>query len=77
MKDTAVGFIVNAWQNKHTSTSAIVLFAATAIGVLWPQHKDKMDEIARAAIMYGLLTAGDAKASVQVQPPANSILAKT
>lgn len=69
MKDSLLNLIVRAWQNKHTSTSAVVLFVATVVGILWPQHKDKADEIARAAIVYGLITAGDARASMPANKP--------
>lgn len=59
-------FIIKAWENKHTSTSALFLFAATAVGIVWPKYKQQADEIARAAVIYGLIAAGDAKLSQQV-----------
>lgn len=65
---TVVEILINAWRNKHTSSSAIVLFVATTVGIIWPKIKPQADEIARAAIIYGLITAGDAKSSVQLPP---------
>lgn len=65
MKDSVVGILSRALDNKHTSTSAIFLFAATVIGVIWPKYKAQADEIARAAIVYGLVMAGDSKPSGQ------------
>lgn len=56
--------IINAvFNNPHTSWSAIALFAATVAGILWPKIKPQADEIARAAIVYGLIRAGDAGAA--------------
>lgn len=60
--------LATAWQNKHTSSAAIVLFLATTVGIIWPEYKDKADEIARAAMMYGLITAGDARATTPPPP---------
>lgn len=61
--------IAQAWANKHTSTAAIILFVASVVGVMWPQYKAKSDEIARLAMFYGLLSAGDAIASQPKEPP--------
>lgn len=63
MKSSLMDWLIRAWQNKHTSTSAIVLFVASVAGVIWPQYKPKTDEIARLAMFYGLVMAGDAQAS--------------
>lgn len=54
--------------NPHTSLSAVVLFTAAAVGVIWPQYKDKAQEISNLAIVYGLIRAGDAKPA-QPEPP--------
>lgn len=62
-------FITVAWQNKHTSTSAIFLFGATVFGIVWPAYKAQADEIARAAIVYGLIAAGDARALPPTDKP--------
>lgn len=68
--NSIVKFVTAAWQNKHTSTSAIFLFGATVVGIVWPKYKGQADEIARAAIVYGLIAAGDARAV----PPADKPL---
>lgn len=60
--------LATAWQNKHTSGSALVLFAATAVGIIWPEYKAKADELARAAMFYGLIMAGDARATTPDTP---------
>lgn len=67
-----IDLVVTAWSNKHTSGAAIALFVATVIGILWPQYKTQADDIARAAIVYGLFRAGDASASY-TKPPTTSI----
>lgn len=51
--------LLSVWQNKHTSTAALVFFVCSAIGVLWPDLKEKMNEVASLAVAYGLLQAGD------------------
>lgn len=62
----------NVIANKHTSTAALVFFALGVAGILWPNQKDKLDEISKLAIMYGLLSAGDAgKGQQPVFPPTN------
>lgn len=66
--NTLTSLLATAWQNKHTSTAALVLFGATAVGIIWPEYKGKADEIARAAMMYGLITAGDARATTPDLP---------
>ena len=63
MKDQLSTLIVSAWNNKHTSTAAVILFVCSTVGILWPAWKDKMDEISKAALFYGLLRAGDASAT--------------
>lgn len=63
-------FISSAWNNKHTSSAAVILFIASAVGVIWPKYKPQSDEIARLAMFYGLIRAGDAMASApRVQDP--------
>lgn len=62
-------FIVKAWENKHTSTSALFLFGASVVGIIWPKYKSQADEVARAAIVYGLIAAGDARLSQPTKNP--------
>lgn len=56
--------LVNWWQNKHTSGAAIGVAVITVASIWFPKYKSQLDETARALIVYGLLQAGDAKASV-------------
>ena len=55
--------------NPHTSWSAVVLFIAAVVGIIWPTVKPQADEIAKLAIVYGLIRAGDASQSQQVTKP--------
>lgn len=76
MKESVGNIIVRVFENKHTSFSAVFLFAATVVGILWPKYKAQADEIARAAIVYGLVMAGDSKASPPaptIQPPVTKL----
>jgi len=52
-------WLKHALASPHTSFSAILLFFASVVGVLWPEYKAKADEIARLAIVYGLLNSLD------------------
>ena len=55
--------------NKHTSAAALIVLVATVIGHIGPvwfphygeQLKSTADEVARAAMIYGLALAGDSK----------------
>jgi len=65
--------LLNAWNNKHTSFAAIVYAGAklgAELGAVWlPSHKDQFNATANiiesAAVAYGLVMAGDAKAPEQ------------
>lgn len=61
MKD----LFVKWWQNKHTSGSAVGVALLTVASIWFPKYKPQFDETARALIVYGLLSAGDATRSVQ------------
>lgn len=62
MKNLILGW----WQNKHTSGAAIGVAILTVAAIWLPQYKDKLDETARALVVYGLLAAGDASQSLRV-----------
>lgn len=53
--------LLSLWQNKHTSGAAIVFFSMQAAAVVWPKYADKINEISKLAVVYGLLRAGDAR----------------
>lgn len=63
-----IDLLSHAWANKHTTTSALVLFGAKVFSILWPQYKDLINDLTYAAITYGLLMAGDSKAQTPTQP---------
>lgn len=66
--------------NKHTTGAAVVYVLAkfgALLGAIWmPAHKEQFESTAQvaesAAIAWGLIMAGDAKQSVQVDKPAES-----
>lgn len=49
------------WQNKHTSGAAMAFFALGVASIFFPQYKDKLDEVGKLAIFWGILKASDAK----------------
>lgn len=57
MKELVLTWLEYVKQNPHPSLAAVVLFAASVVGVLWPEHKHKADEIARLAMCYGIINA--------------------
>lgn len=57
--------LIRWYQNKHTSGSAVGVALLTVAAIWFPKYKAQLDETARALIVYGLLSAGDAGRSVQ------------
>lgn len=48
-------------ENKHTSGAAFVLFGLEVGAIIWPQHKEKFDQITKLTMMYGLAMSGDSR----------------
>lgn len=74
MKELVRTWIEYIRQNPHPSLAAVVLFCASAVGVLWPQHKAKADEIARLAMCYGIINANYTTHANQSQKQLTALL---
>jgi hypothetical protein len=65
MKDLLSNALIRAINNKHTSIAGLV-WLACKLGAIWlPKYKTQFEATEAIAVAYGLIMAGDAKASVQ------------
>lgn len=61
LKDAIAAKLLMLINNPHTSGSAFIYGTLKVAGIIWPEAKVKLDEIASALVVYGLTMAGDAR----------------
>jgi hypothetical protein len=73
LKDAIVNRLINFINNPHTSGSAATFGLLKIAGIIWPQKKPILDDIAAAAVVWLGLQAGDASKSATKKEVATAI----
>lgn len=73
IKEAVTARALDLLNNPHTSGAALGYAALKVAGIIWPQRKPMLDEIAAAGVVYGFFRAGDSRprnqTEQQTQPP--------